>query len=46
MILICDILVIRIEPLELFDEFEEWHMMQVSESSLKEKVNTLEVPGK
>ena len=31
-ILICDVLVIRIERLELFDEFEEWHMMQVSES--------------
>lgn len=25
-------LVIRIEPLELFDEFEEWHMLPVTKS--------------
>ena len=29
-ILIYDVLIIRIERLELFDEFEEWHMMQAS----------------
>ena len=30
-ILICDTLPFRIERLELFDEFEEWYMMQASQ---------------
>lgn len=30
-ILICNVFLFRIERLELFDEFEEWYMMQASQ---------------
>ena len=36
---LCAVLWIRIERLELFDEFEEWHMMQVSHSIYLPKEN-------